>query len=341
MRGAEGPETHGDNYMQKRLIQIAALVVLLLFVFLTVRWFEGRELGTMAMRLIRSPVLLLVMTVSYGASFLLKAAAWRLYVRRERTDKLTVYLYPLLVSLLVNHLLPLKVGDLARTGMLSRSAKMRWDDALHSVAVMRALDMGALLLIGGAGTLMLGIKTVPAAVVLIGAAVCILLIIIATAVHKRTKKRQNRPAGNGSGKAIEWIMKHIRRLSDTLCSWRGAAAAGLTGASWVLEGAVIFGVMSAFGHPLGTLQAVWANSMTIIGQLLQVTPGGLGTYETTLTAALALLGVPVKVSYAAAIVSHGYKYLFAYISGGLALAAAAVSAAELRAWLRIKQTKND
>jgi uncharacterized membrane protein YbhN (UPF0104 family) len=182
------------------------------------------------------------------------------------------------------------------------------------------------------------VNKAPASLVLIVSTVCIAAVVLFAAAYNRTRKQ---PAGNGGGQVLAWITKHIRRFARTICSWRGAAAFGLTAASWLLEGTVVFGVMDAFGHPIGPLQAVWANSMTIIGQVLQVTPGGLGTYETTLTAALTLLGIPGRVSYMAALLSHGYKFLFAYISGGLALAAAAVTAAELRKWLRLKKIKND
>ena len=132
-----------------------------LFVWSSVRWFQGRELGEAALELLRSPGILVVMTIGYGCSFILKAVAWRLYVGREREDKLAGYVYALLISLLVNHVLPIKLGDLARTGVLARFARMRWDDALHSVAVMRLLDMASLLLIGSIGAAVLGLEASP------------------------------------------------------------------------------------------------------------------------------------------------------------------------------------
>ena len=57
--------------------------------------------------------------------------------------------------------------------------------------------------------------------------------------------------------------------------------------SWICEAFVIYEIANS----LTFLQAVWVNSVTIAGQVFQLTPGGLGTYETVMTFALRALGV--------------------------------------------------
>ncbi|MBP3964809.1 lysylphosphatidylglycerol synthase transmembrane domain-containing protein [Paenibacillus lignilyticus] len=305
--------------MKRAVIIGGGLVMTAVFVWLSMQWFHGRQMDAAFKRLLHSPGWIAAMTVGYGCSFWLKAVAWRLYVARENEDRLRTYMYPLLVSLLVNHILPVKLGDLARTGMLARQSKVRFDDALHSVAMMRLLDMVSLLLIGSIGAITLGLSVSPR-FLLVMIVLGVVMLALAAWLSRKWKPFQ----------------RHFDRLWTTIRSRRGAAVALLTLASWVLEGAVVYGVVHALNLQVGLLQAVWANSMTIAGQLFHVTPGGIGTYETTLTASLGLLGIAGSDGYTAALLSHGYKFGFAYTAGAAALVLGAVSWRELKEWFGLK-----
>ncbi|MFC5647751.1 lysylphosphatidylglycerol synthase transmembrane domain-containing protein [Paenibacillus solisilvae] len=330
----------------KRIMTMAGgLVMAALFIRSSLHWFQGRELGESALQLIRSPGILLLMTAGYGCSFILKAAAWRLYVGREREDHLRGYVYPLLVSLLVNHVLPIKLGDLARTGMLVRRTRMRWDDALHSVAVMRLLDMASLLLIGSIGALILGLEATGTANRLIPAGIIIILITLTAGlfINRVTKTGNKSLTIRIQSRFIHSVFglakRHLDRLWLVTRSPRGIVLSLLIFISWLLEGAVVYGVLSALNMKIGILQAVWANGMTIAGQLFHVTPGGIGTYETTLTASLSILGMRGEQAYTVALLSHGYKFVFAYAAGLAALLLAAVSWSDLNEWLRLREKK--
>ena len=318
-----------------------------LFVWSSARWFQGRELGEAALELLRSPGILVVMTIGYGCSFILKALAWRLYVGREREDKLASYVYALLVSLFVNHVLPIKLGDLARTGMLARFARMRWDDALHSVAVMRLLDMASLLLIGSIGAAVLGLEASPRLVaLLIGfmlLAVLGSLWVYHAGKHVNEDQKLRHAGRNKMLALLPFFKRHLERLGGVIRSRRGALISLLTLGSWAMEAVVVYGVIHALHLNIGFLQAVWANGMTIAGQLFHVTPGGIGTYETTLSASLGILGMNGAQAYTVSLLSHGYKFVFAYSAGLASLLLAAVSWSELRQWLSLrgKKERND
>ncbi|BBH23854.1 hypothetical protein Back11_51990 [Paenibacillus baekrokdamisoli] len=331
--------------MRRIVTTAGGLVMAALFVWSSLRWFQGRELGAAAMQLLRSPGILLFMTAGYGFSFVLKAIAWRLYVGREREDRLRDYVYPLFISLLVNHLLPIKLGDLARTGMLVRITRMRWDDALHSVAIMRLLDMASLLLIGSVGAVLLGLEASPKwSAITVGSLMIILLVLFIICMSLIRNKWRQRSASNvgAAGKVqalLGFVKRHLERLWLIIRSRRGAVLTLLTLISWMMEGAVVYGVILALDLRIGPLQAVWANGMTIAGQIFHVTPGGIGTYETTLTASLGVLGMAGAQAYTVALLSHGYKFVFAYLVGIGSLLLAAVSWSELRKWLNPRGKK--
>jgi uncharacterized membrane protein YbhN (UPF0104 family) len=104
----------------------------------------------------------------------------------------------------------------------------------------------------------------------------------------------------------------------------------LTAGSWVLEAFVLFGI----ARTLPFMQAIWINSITIAGQVFQLTPGGIGTYETVMTFALTAIGVPTADAYEWALLSHGFKFLFSYGAGMIVLL---VYPIQLASFLRQKQ----
>ncbi|SEN62018.1 lysylphosphatidylglycerol synthase transmembrane domain-containing protein [Paenibacillus sp. OV219] len=316
--------------MRKIGIRAVGLLMAACFIWLSWRYFHGQAIGNSVVKLLHAPGMLLLMTGGYALSFVFKALAWRLYAGRDKMDRLSIYVHPLLVSLLVNHVLPLKLGDLARAGLLARTAKMRWDDALHSVAVMRVLDMASLLLIGSVGALLLGLEASPWSLVV--AAVFVLGVVVLLLIERRRRIGEKARAER---KGIAALMhRHYAKLQSTLASKRGAAAALLTLLSWLLEGAVVYGVTKVLDLPINPFEAIWVTSMTIAGQLFHITPGGIGTYETTLTASLGVLGVSGNEAFAAALLSHGFKFVFAYVTGAISLAMSAVTVKELRTWLQ-------
>ncbi|MFC4812663.1 lysylphosphatidylglycerol synthase transmembrane domain-containing protein [Paenibacillus sp. GCM10023250] len=332
--------------MRKIAVTLGGLILAAFFVWFTLRWFRGDQLGEAAMRLLRSPGLLILMTAGYAGSFGLKALAWRLYAGRNKLDPLRHYVHPLFVSLLINHVLPVKAGDLARTGLLVRGTSARWDDSLHGVAAMRMLDLASLLLIGAVGALALGLEASPWFMLAagIGALGAVAGWLGLERWRRRTLRETDGQEAAGrqeeSGSRVQHIarliMRHYEHLRATLTSRRGAGAASMTLASWLLEGTVVYGVALALELPVNPLEAVWVTGMTIAGQAFHVTPGGIGTYETTLTASLGVLGVAGSAAYTAALLSHGYKFAFAYIAGGLSMAMTAVTWTDMRGWLRLR-----
>jgi uncharacterized membrane protein YbhN (UPF0104 family) len=131
-----------------------------------------------------------------------------------------------------------------------------------------------------------------------------------------------------------FIAKHSAYFHLKMLSRKGVIIIGLIALSWVLETGVIFAVVHIIGIQLGTISLVWANSMTIAGQIFHITPGGIGTYESTMSGSLVLLGVDGKDAYRAALVSHTFKFLFAYTLGVYSLMRMPLHWREMKTWIR-------
>jgi hypothetical protein len=85
--------------------------------------------------------------------------------------------------------------------------------------------------------------------------------------------------------------------------------------SWLLEAVVLLGVSATSGLGLSGLEAIWVNSVTIAGQVFHFTPGGIGNYESIMSFSLVGLGFSWQQAYTVALISHGYKFVFAYLVG--------------------------
>lgn len=300
---------------KKQVVRFMAILLVICSIFLTWRWFDSKDWLRDVGLLFHQPKWLVFMFIVYLVSFLLKAAAWRIYAGPE--VRFSIYFHAISYSLLVNHLLPVKVGDGVRVGLYMKHGGKSWEDALHSVAVMRLLDMLVLTGIGGIGIVRLGLPSSWIWVTVLAGGT----VILATAHYLPLIRK------------IPFAAKHSANFHLKMLSGKGLVMIGLITLSWVMEAGVIFAVVHMIGIELGTISLVWANSMTIAGQIFHITPGGIGTYESTMSGSLALLGVDGKDAYRAALVSHTFKFLFAYTLGVYSLWRMPLHWREMRTWI--------
>jgi hypothetical protein len=92
--------------------------------------------------------------------------------------------------------------------------------------------------------------------------------------------------------------------------------------SWILEGATVLIAARTMGITLPVQAAVAVTAVTILFQVVHITPGGIGVYEASMTAALALYGIPAEQGLTLAVLTHGMKFAYAFVIGGLCAALA-------------------
>ncbi|MBO9610406.1 MAG: flippase-like domain-containing protein [Paenibacillaceae bacterium] len=300
---------------RRQVVPVLGGLLLIGFLYMTWRLFDFAELKKHLLLLVAHPQWLLLMAAAYWGAFVLKAAAWRLYDGSGAPFR--IYYHGIIYSLLVNHLLPLKAGDIARVGFLMQRGRRTWDEALHSVGAMRLLDMLILAAFAGVGIVQLGLSASWLWLAVLAAAV------LALAAGYRLPALSR----------LSFLRKHLSHAHGVLLSPSGAAIALLVAASWLLEAGVLYGVMRALSLHLPAGWLVWANSMTIAGQVFHVTPGGIGTYESALSGTLVWLGIDWKTAYAAAVMSHLFKFAFAYVAGAVTWVRMPVRRSDWRAWM--------
>jgi uncharacterized membrane protein YbhN (UPF0104 family) len=263
-------------------------------------------LGAAARALLGDPLGLVLALAAYAAAFGLRTWAWRRVLPVLSRGQAWAALH---VSLLGNHVLPLRLGEALRVTSVLRRTPLDAAPVLASAVAVRTGDVLAVLL--------LALVAAPAVVLAAGGAWTWVLV-----------------AGGGLvlAVALAWL-RRLRDLDATATSRSRAEIARMPGVgvgvalllAWVLEAAVVFEVARVSGVALSVTDAVAVTAVTIAAQTVAVTPGGFGTYEAAAAAALSALGVEPGQAVAVAFLTHAVKTAYSLVLGLVALAVPAPS----------------
>lgn len=246
--------------------------------------------------------------VAYTAAFALRAASWRPLIGAP--IPLPKLFNLLMGALFLNHAAPAKAGDLARMYALSR--RVPAGRAVASVVLSRIVDLVGLLAVlaaawalagaGGWGRLLLPALAVAGAM---GG-----LFLLA---------RLRLPVSLGARfGAVEKVLSSARKaLGETS---RGALlrAFAFAAPAWVLEAGILYVVGRGLGLGLSPAEVVAATCFAVLVAAVPLTPGALGTYEAGMVAILLTFGASAELAFAAAVITHAMKFLYAFAAAPFA-----------------------
>ena len=265
----------------RALLGLGVLALAVGYLGATVEWSAvAAGVGTAGSALAAAPLALGAALVAYAAAFGLRTVAWCRVLPGLGAGQAWAALH---VSLLGNHVLPLRLGELLRVTSVLRRTELAWRPVAASVVALRLTDLLAVVALAAlaGGTAAVG---TPATVALLA----FLLVAV--------------------GAGWWWLRRQP-----------GPAVVGATVAAWLLESVVVLAVADAAGLGLSYGQAVGVTAVTIVAQALAVTPGGIGTYEAAGTAALVALGAPGTEALAVVLLTHALKTGYALLVGTVAL----------------------
>ncbi|MEH6946992.1 lysylphosphatidylglycerol synthase transmembrane domain-containing protein [Bacillus sp. JJ634] len=297
---------------------IIAVLILIGFIVLTLHYFDGEYVWNSLIKLFHHPFLLVLIFIVYLMSFCFKAMAWKLYLQGRA--RFSTCLLGILYSLFVNHLIPIKIGDLVRMKILSmRDCHIKNEEAIHSVIVLRILDMISLIGITLIGLLSLEVRfVIPFWTIILGIVICSFTLLI-------MKKY-----------AREFLKRHISLFKHAFSGKNGFVIIFMTVISWTLEAGVLYFTVIALSGDLSFWEAVFANSVTIAGQVFQITPGGIANYESFLVFALSVVGFTMKDGYTIAVLTHAIKFFFSYLVGAVAFVKYPISLKTVKEWIKVR-----
>jgi uncharacterized membrane protein YbhN (UPF0104 family) len=284
----------------RRVRTVAGLVVLGLALWYLAAVLNSEAvaaLGQLLRSLADAPLGLTFALACYAAAFGLRALAWRSSLPGLSTGQSWAALH---VSLLGNHVLPLRLGELLRVTSVLRRTDLAARPVLASAVTLRAADL--LAVVG------LAVLAVPGlATRLVGPWWWVIAAITAAAVFAGLAWSVRLAAGGAK----------VRVPPPLACVAVVAA--------WILESMVVYEIARAASHPLTMAESIAVTAVTIVAQAVAVTPGGIGTYEAAATAAMTAIGVPTGPAFAIAVTAHAVKTIYSLAVGSVALAVPAPS----------------
>ena len=265
--------------------------------------------------LTRSPGLVAVLAGGYAAAFALRALAWRTLLGDASTKAGLGRLVTILhAALFTNHALPVKAGEVLRPALAAR-AGLPLAGATVSTVVARMLDMAALLAIAAALLPLTAADGESPAVLALPA-----LVLGAAAAALFWFRRSTFEWGQLE--VFDRVWSSARGSLRALPPRAVLTAFVLTVPSWLLESVVVYGAAQALGLELSLTAAAAVTAFTILFQVVHLTPGGIGVYEASMTAALQAQGMPGAEALTLAVLTHGLKFAYAFGPGALLAALA-------------------
>ena len=274
----------------KPLVGVAVLAAALVYLVLVV---EAPVLAQAARGVAGAPLLLTAALAAYAAAFVLRAVSWSTVLRGLGAGQSWAALH---VSLLGNHVLPLRLGEVLRVTSVLRRTTLPAGPVLASALSLRLADVLAVVLLAlVAAPVMLDELVGRAWVVTLTAALLVAGVV-----------------------GLAWIRVLVVRGAPLRVPGPPVAAAAVV--AWLLEAMVVLAVATGAGVRIGYAEAVAVTAVTIVAQTVAVTPGGFGSYEAVGTAALVLLGVPAPEALAVVLLTHAVKTAYSLVVGAVALA---------------------
>ncbi len=278
---------------------LAGALVLALAIGWLVRVVDGPALGEVGRAVWAAPLALAAALVGYTAAFAVRSWTWRRELPPLTLGQSWAAIH---VSLLGNHVLPLRLGEILRVTSVLRRTALASRPVISSVVLLRLGDLLALLVVAA-------VSTPVALVAIVGVVGAIGVGVVLTMAL---------------GGAWWWVARMASEVDAAQEIRRpDLPVAVATVAAWLLEASVLFAVAQSAGLPVTVWQAVGVTAITVFAQVVAVTPGGFGTYEAAGTAALVALGFPAAEAFAVVLLTHGVKTVYSLVVGVSALFAPA------------------
>lgn len=307
-------------------------LALLSLVAIAALWFAFRRINGAALRASLAsvdPVWLGVAIGGVAAALALAVIRWRVLFYPDPARSWRNLSCALLVGQMVNVLLPLRLGEIARVALASEAERLPPARVLATIAIERMADV---VMLGIATTCVLVTVSVPASMESSGRAVLVLAAASLAAAVALTWQpdRLLRPAATAAGRL--WpsvggrIAAHIEHALDGLHALRSRPWAlafwTLSAACFLSAAAVNYVLFRAFHLPLPASAAVLLLVVLQVGNTAVSVPGNLGVFHYLTVLVLTARGIDRETALAFAIVLYAITLLPKIVAGAAILVAA-------------------
>jgi hypothetical protein len=258
--------------------------------------------------LLSGVVLLLAFIVrTWRWSVLLRASGYRVHI--DTAFKCIMF------GWMINYLLPLRIGDIARGAALKTTENTPLSVGLFTILIERAMDMLVLAIMLGVAIILILNNPEMVEIAALTLVVAVGLLAFLAAIF-----RYDRLIVSKLDRWFPAISQSMGRYKTALLSLAGnPMAIGLclilSFPVWLLEASSIYFAAMAFHYPLTMAMAVTAGVVAFIVQAIPTTPGGIGVQEGTIAGVLLLFGVNTSIGTSIALLDHLARGIVIFLFG--------------------------
>ena len=258
-----------------------------------------------------------LVAVAAGLSVLstfLRSLRWRLVLHPVAQPPFLDLVMIVLAANLVNFVVPLRTGEVARSVFLKQRQGTSVAASLATIAIDRAFDLAAVLLLGACGALLLGGLQGRALAFLVVGAILILAfgVFASLAIWARQKQVAllARFLPSGINLALrERILGSATRFLDGFSALGSrprilAPLLALSIAAILIDSSAFFVLLLSLGAGASPILVIMGYSLYVLTFLIPAAPGYVGTAEAFGSLVFVGIGLPVDVASSAVLLSH-------------------------------------
>ncbi|OQY79769.1 MAG: hypothetical protein B6D41_22220 [Chloroflexi bacterium UTCFX4] len=241
----------------------------------------------------------------------MRAARWHFLLRSLKALSMWRLFQVTVIGYMVNDLLPLRLGELARAYILGETEGLGKTSVLVTIVLERVFDGVTMLLFIGVAAFFLPLNQALQTLLLVGtilfAAVAIALVIVAglrERIDALVQRGLRRLPGKWSARGLHLIDSFFHGLAALRNPTDALAALGFSILAWLLEAGMYAMLALGFGialpFPVFVLATAVANLVTIVPS----TPGYVGVFDVPVKAILALFNVDASVAASYTLLLH-------------------------------------
>lgn len=299
--------------MRRFLRPLIGLLITIVLITLLVRTVDVTRVATTISRIDQGALLLALGSLAMG--YLFRILRWWLMLRAVDT-RITpsACVWPFLVSIALNNLLPLRAGDAVRVVGFRAQLQAPGMRLLGTLLVERLLDVLVLLtvfFIGVSGVPSGGIPQTFVAIAAGAAGVAVVVLAATLALSSRLERlldwlaRRPLLARRGLGDPLRKHGQHFIEALTTLQSPRVTLLLiACSALAWAFEGGVFVAVARGLHMDVSAAGPWFALATGTLATVLPSSPGYVGTFDYFVVLGLMAYGAPREAAAAFAVVVH-------------------------------------
>ena len=320
--------------------KIISILVSAIFLFLVLRKVDFQETWNVLQRI--DLLYLLAAPFLFAGEVSLRNLRWHFILNRSDTIGYKSVNCIAFIGLMVNNLLPARIGELVRVWIVSRRSLISRSSALTSVILDRLFDGLTVVLILFAAVAFFKAPEWINNTAKIGGAFFIggvLFFFFVVLYNKFFIRMLNRFLNNRDEKIIIFFHKKMNNLLKGLDVIKSfpmlLSATVISFLAWLGESFFYYGVTLSFGFDLSYTALLILTSIVALSIVLPSTPGYIGVHQFAVVQTLAVFGIAYNQAFGFALVVFVIQYLTVLFAGLFSISAIGIS------WKEITRKKFD